>query len=440
MRLTPEAITAYQRFDSRGRPTVMTRIELTDNNGRRITANAFVPSGASKGSREALELRDGGRTYHGLGVSKAVKNVSEIAQVLAGFTVTDQEAIDQRMIDLDGTENKSRLGANAILSVSLAVARAAAEYQQVPLFNYLAELYHEPNPNLLPTPLMNLINGGAHADNGLVLQELMIVLVGAANFTEAMKMGTEVYGTLGKAIKASGVGDEGGYSPIFQPSANGRERIYNSLALLVKAIELSDYKAGKDIAIALDSAASEFYQDGRYYLDSKTSLDSAGMVEFYRELIREFPVISIEDGMAEGDEAGWKALTNGFVGGRGIQIVGDDLFVTNPLIFQRGIERGLANAVLVKPNQIGTLSETLKVIRMAKAHGYNVVISHRSGETEDPFIAHLAVATDAGQIKTGAPARSERVVKYNEFLDIEQIHLPRLELTPYYAGRLPFKV
>lgn len=253
-------------------------------------------------------------------------------------------------------------------------------------------------------------------------------------------MGTEIYGVLGKEINASGVGDEGGYSPIFPPSVNGIRRVYDSLSLLVGAIEKTGYRSGEDIAIALDPAASEFYRDGKYHLDSETLYDSAEMVGLYRELIREFPVVSIEDGMAEGDEDGWKALTTGQVGGRGVQIVGDDLFVTNPTIFRRGIERGLANAVLVKLNQVGTLSETLQVIRMAREHGYNSVISHRSGETEDSFIAHLAVATGAGQIKTGAPARGERTAKYNELLNIEQIFLPRLGLSPRYAGRTPFGV
>lgn len=435
MTLERTSVTGYERLDSRGKPTVMARVVIEDY-GRIITATALVPSGASTGKKEAIELRDGGDRYLGFGVTSAVQNITEIAGAISGMHVLDQEGIDNKMRQLDGTENKGRLGANAILAVSLAVARAGAEYQRIPLFQYLANMYKEPNPALLPTPMMNVMNGGRHAKNGLQIQEFMIVPVGAKNLPHAIQMGAEVYGNLGEIITSSGVGDEGGYSPVFS-SGSGLLRTHEACQMLVDAIEKSGYRPGKDIAIAIDAAASEFYRNGTYHLDTETALSSPDMIKLYQDLIRKFPLISIEDGMSEDDIEGWKRLSQHDFGAA-VQIVGDDLFVTNPKIFQSGIENGLANAILVKPNQIGTLTETLMVIKMAKANGYNTIVSHRSGETEDTFIADLAVATRAGQIKIGAPARGERTAKYNRLLDIEEIELPKLGLTPEFAGVNPF--
>ena len=435
MILERESLTGYQRIDSRGKPTVKARLEIT-NKGRVMVGEALVPSGASTGKLEARELRDGDRPYLGFGVTKAVENIGEIGRALEGMSIFDQDGVDRRMRELDGTPNKERLGANAILAVSLAFARAAAEYRQMPLFIYLAEMYGEPNPTLLPTPMMNVINGGAHAKNGLDFQEFMVVPVGVGTFGNAMRVGTEAYGHLGKIVEAFGVGDEGGFSPTGFKSETGTERAEETLALLTDAIEKAGYKPGEQVAIALDPAASEFFREEQYQLAGRQSLSPQEMVNFYQHLVKTYPIISIEDGMAEGDENGWQLQTE-VLGGE-IQLVGDDVFVTNSKIFEDGIKRGIANAILVKLNQIGTLSETLAVIKMAQTSGYGVIISHRSGETEDTFIADLAVATRAGQIKTGAPARGERTAKYNRLLDIEEIELPKRGLAPEYAGVIPF--
>lgn len=436
---TPEKIDASWRLDSRGRPTVQAWLTVGD-----IEVTALVPSGASTGSKEAVELRDGDEnSFLGFGVEKAIRNITdEIAPAISKFDVADQEGIDRAMIELDGTENKSRLGANAILAVSMAVARAGAEVKGVPLFKHLADLHGEKSPTLLPIPMMNVVNGGVHAHNGLDFQEFMIVPIGANSFSKAMRMGMEVYRKLALFTRSSGVGDEGGYSPSYMRSRSARGRVREALNMLMDGNQKAGYKPGEEIAIALDPAASGFYSihtldyelRGLFGREIFTSFE---LIDFYRKLIKKFPIVSIEDGLAEGDTEGWKQLTASL--GSKIQLVGDDLFVTNPGIFKEGIQAGIANAVLVKPNQIGTVTETLEVIRMAKDAGYNIVISHRSGETEDTFIADLAVATRAGQIKTGAPARGERTAKYNRLLGIEQYELPRLGLTPDFAGVRPYR-
>lgn len=406
---------AYRIGDSRGSPTIGIDAKVGD-----VELFAGVPSGASTGTREALELRDGNpKEFLGKGVDQAINNVNNI--ILPAITKLDpehQKEIDDKMIALDGTEYKKNLGANAILAVSLIVAKVAAAEKKMPLYRYLGQLHGEKNPTLLPTPMMNVINGGAHAKNGLDFQEFMIIPVGAKTFNEAMKMGMEVYGHLGKLVQASGVGDEGGFSPSIFKKQTGTERVKEACNLLIGAIEKAGYKPGQQIALAFDPAASEFFKNGAYQLAGNQRLSPQDMVKFYQELISLYPIVSIEDGMAEGDEIGWKLLTRAI--GNKTQLVGDDVFVTNPKIFERGVEEKIANAILIKLNQVGTLSETLEVIKMAQANGYNAVISHRSGETEDTTIADLAVGTRAGQIKTGAPARSERVAKYNRLLKIER--------------------
>ncbi len=425
-------LTAHQRFDSRGRPTVMVNLQV---NGRYV--RAFVPSGASTGINEAIEKRDGGDQYLGLGVKNAVESVQEIASAIKDLDVFGQTRIDQTMIDLDGKKNKSRLGANAILAVSLGVAHAAAEHRNVPLFKYVAELYGNEHPSLLPTPMMNVINGGVHAKNGLPFQEFMIVPTGAGSFAEAMRIGSEVYGTLGKIIASSGVGDEGGFSPSSFKSNSGVGKIKDALALLSQGIERAGYTPGKDIAIALDPASSEFYREGKYHLSDNEILTSMELVDLFQELIEEHPIISVEDGMAQNDDLGWRLFFDRF--GHRLQIVGDDRYCTTLERIEEGISDKEANAVLIKLNQVGTLTETLAAIRAAQEAGWNTVISHRSGETEDTTIADLAVATSSGQIKTGAPARGERTAKYNRLLNIEEIELPRLKLVPKYAGKEPFR-
>ena len=422
--------TALLAIDSRSRPTVRVCMEMR---GRDI--QVFVPSGASTGINEALELRDGGNKYLGFGVEKAIRNLGEIILAIKDIDIEDQKRIDRTMIELDGTENKSRLGANAILAVSLGVAHAAAEYRQVPLFKYLADLYGNEKPNLLPTPMMNVINGGVHAKNNLPFQEFMIDPVGAKTFSDAVRMGSEVYQTLGGIVDDGGVGDEGGFSPNLR-SDTAVGRIDEALGLLVNATRKRGYKPKHDIAIALDPAASEFFKDGKYYLSESEILNSADLVGVYKELIRDYPVISIEDGMAQDDDEGWR-LFFGHVGHQ-IQTVGDDRYCTTVKRIREGITRREANAVLIKLNQIGTLTETLTAIKTVQDAGWEAVISHRSGETEDTTIADLAVATGAGQIKTGAPARGERTAKYNRLLLIEEKLIPRLGLTPVYAGRIPF--
>ncbi|MDR3322025.1 MAG: phosphopyruvate hydratase [Synergistaceae bacterium] len=410
---------AREILDSRGNPTVEVEVVL-DN---WVSERASVPSGASTGSFEAVELRDGGSRYAGKGVLNAVENVNSIiAPELIGYDALEQEEVDRRLIELDGTDNKSKLGANAILGVSLAVARAAARDHDLPLWSYLGGL----GPYSLPTPLMNVVNGGAHADNNLDIQEFMLVPHGANSFSEALRMGAETYHALKKILKKSNhstsVGDEGGFAPNFKANSE-------ALTYLVDAIGEAGYEPGKQISLALDVAASEFYKDGIYSLDGEgRRLKADELADYYEEITLKFPIVSIEDGMSEEDWDGWALLTKR-IGGK-IQLVGDDLFVTNPVRFERGIKNGVGNAILVKLNQIGTLTETLKVISMAEVSGYGAIISHRSGETEDAFIADLAVATAAGQIKTGALARTDRVAKYNQLLRIEE----RLGESARYAG------
>lgn len=401
-------LSALEVLDSRGNPTVSVTAHTDLGSGR-----ASVPSGASTGVHEAVELRDGdAKRFGGKGVLKAVSNVEgEIARRLREFDVEDQQGIDRAMIELDGTPNKGRLGANAILGVSLAVAHAAANAAGMPLYRHLGA----DRATLLPLPMANILNGGAHADTSVDLQEFMVCAVGASRFSEAIRATAEVYHALQGVLKAqglaTGVGDEGG----FAPQLNSNE---DALKLIVEAIRKAGYDPGKDIAIALDPAASEFYKDGKYDLKGEgRTLDAAALVKLYDDWSMRYPIVSIEDGMAEDDWEGWKHLT-GAIGDR-VQLVGDDLFVTNAARLRRGIERGVANSILVKVNQIGTLTETLEAIELARSAGYSAVISHRSGETEDTTIADLAVASGAGMIKTGAPARSERVAKYNRLLQIE---------------------
>ena len=397
-------------LDSRGNPTV--EVEVVLDSG--ATGRAIVPSGASTGEYEAVELRDGGSRYLGKGVLRAVENVNNlIAQVAIGMDATNQRALDNALIELDGTENKSRLGANAMLGVSLSVAHAAASELELPLYRAIGG----PHAHVLPVPMMNVINGGAHADNNVDLQEFMIMPVGARNFREALRWGVETYHTLKKVLADRGlstaVGDEGG----FAPNLSSNEA---AVAILVEAIEKAGYVPGKDIAIALDPAMSELYRDGAYHLKGEGKVLSAPeMVEWWTSLVDRYPIVSIEDGMAENDWSGWAQMTAAL--GSRIQLVGDDLFVTNTRRLQMGIDQSVANSVLIKVNQIGTLSETLDTVELATRHSYTSVMSHRSGETEDSTIADLAVATNCGQIKTGAPARSDRVAKYNQLLRIEEM-------------------
>jgi len=397
-------------LDSRGNPTV--EVEVVLDSG--ATGRAIVPSGASTGEYEAVELRDGGSRYLGKGVLRAVENVNNlIAQVVIGMDATNQRALDNALIELDGTENKSRLGANAMLGVSLSVAHAAAIELELPLFRAIGG----PHAHVLPVPMMNVINGGAHADNNVDLQEFMIMPVGAPSFREAVRWGVETYHTLKKVLADRGlstaVGDEGG----FAPNLSSNEA---AVAILVEAIEKAGYAPGTDIAIALDPAMSELYRDGAYHLTGEGKVLSAPqMVEWWTSLVDRYPIVSIEDGMAENDWSGWAQMTAAL--GSRIQLVGDDLFVTNTRRLQMGIDQSVANSVLIKVNQIGTLSETLDTVELATRHSYTSVMSHRSGETEDSTIADLAVATNCGQIKTGAPARSDRVAKYNQLLRIEEM-------------------
>jgi enolase len=401
-------VEAREVLDSRGNPTVEVEVELVSG----ARGRAAVPSGASTGEHEAVELRDGGERYGGKGVQQAVGHVNgEIAEVLLGQEALEQRLIDAALGDLDGTENKRRLGANAILGVSLAVAKAAADELDVPLYRYVGG----PNAHVLPVPMMNVVNGGAHADNTIDLQEFMVVPVGAPSFAEALRWGTETYHALKRLLHERGlstaVGDEGGFAPDLPTNED-------AIKLLVEAIDAAGYVPGDDIAIALDPAMSELYRDGRYHLKGEGKiLDADELVEYWSRLAANYPVVSVEDGMAEDDWNGWSALTEA-LGGR-VQLVGDDLFVTNAVRLQQGIDRGVANSVLVKVNQIGTLTETLDTVELATRSGYTSVMSHRSGETEDTTIADLAVATNCGQIKTGAPARSDRVAKYNQLLRLE---------------------
>ena len=416
---TIESVHGRQVLDSRGNPTVEVEVVL-DSGARGLAA---VPSGASTGKYEAVELRDGGDEWGGKGVGKAVSHVNgEIAAAIEGARAAEQSALDRTMIELDGTPNKGRLGANAILGVSLAIAKAAAADQDQPLYDYFAELYaatgaKDAGPaELLPVPMMNVLNGGAHADNAVDFQEFMVVPAGAETFAGCLRVGAEVYhslkGILSRKGLSTGGGDEGGFAPDLE--SNGA-----ALDFLIDAIEESGYAPGVDVMIALDPATSELYEDGRYALEHEgRSLTAEEMAEYWHDVRRRFPVVSIEDGMDEEDWDGWRALTEKI--GDLCQLVGDDLFVTNPERLRRGIDQGVANSILVKVNQIGTLTETLEAIQIARDAGYTTVISHRSGETEDTTIADLAVGTGAGQIKTGAPSRSDRVAKYNRLLRIEE--------------------
>jgi len=402
---------ARQIMDSRGNPTTECDIKLSNG----AFGRAAVPSGASTGSFEAVELRDGGKKYMGRGVLNAVKNVNKvIAPAIIGMDATNQSEIDETMLSLDGTPNKSKLGANAILSVSLAVAHAVANAEQIPLYKYLAKIYGTKNPHVLPRPMMNIINGGVHADNNLDIQEFMIIPNGAKSEFDAIRIGSEIFHHLKNILKQNGnstnVGDEGGFAPNFNST---RE----ALDTIMAAIRKAGYKPGTEVSIGLDVASSEFYKNGKYNFEGKT-LSSDKMIEFYEKLISEYPIISIEDPLAEEDWAGWQKLTKKI--GKKCQLVGDDLFVTNPSRLERGIKMGAANAILIKVNQIGTLTETLHAIKMAQKAKYGVIISHRSGETEDTTIADLAVATNAGQIKTGSMSRTDRMAKYNQLIRIEE--------------------
>ncbi|CAB4635122.1 unannotated protein [freshwater metagenome] len=412
-----ESVIAREILDSRGNPTVEVEILLEDD----TVARAAVPSGASTGAFEAAERRDGGSRYGGKGVQDAVDAVEdEIAPAIIGMDADDQRLIDQVMIDLDGTPNKSRLGANAILGVSLAAARAAAQSAELPLFRYVGG----PNAHVLPVPMMNILNGGAHADTGVDIQEFMIAPIGAASFKEALREGTEVYHALKSVLKkagySTGLGDEGGFAPDLP---NNRA----ALELIAQAVELTGLKLGKDVALALDVASTEFYENGSYTFEGK-SRTAEEMTDYYAALLADFPMVSIEDPLAEDDWAGYRHITEAI--GSKVQLVGDDLFVTNPERLARGIKENVANSLLVKVNQIGSLTETLDAVTLAQTNGYRCMMSHRSGETEDTTIADLAVATNCGQIKTGAPARSERVAKYNQLLRIEE----ELDDAARYAG------
>lgn len=415
-------------LDSRGNPTVEADV-LLDNG---IIGSACAPSGASTGSREALELRDGDKSrYLGKGVLKAVANINgPIRDLLLGKDPVDQKALDHAMIALDGTENKASLGANAILAVSLAAAKAAAQDQDLPLYAHIANLNGTPGVYSMPVPMMNIINGGEHADNNIDIQEFMIQPVGAKTFSEGLRWGTEIFHHLKAVLKARGlntaVGDEGGFAPDLASNED-------ALSAIAEAVANAGYKLGTDVTLALDCAASEFYKNGKYILGEEGEYDSAGFADYLADLVSKHPIISIEDGLDESDWAGWKILTDKI--GDKVQLVGDDLFVTNTKILKEGIDKKIANSILIKFNQIGTLTETLEAIQMAKAAGYTAVISHRSGETEDSTIADLAVGTAAGQIKTGSASRSDRIAKYNQLLRIEE----QLGAKAVYNGRGEFR-
>ena len=428
MSTTIALIHAREILDSRGNPTLEADVILSDGS----IGRAAVPSGASTGSREAVELRDGDKTrYLGKGVRKAVDNVNEaIAKVVVGLDAADQQALDRRLIDLDGTDNKGRLGANALLGVSLAAAHAVAASRRQPLWRYLRELSGTAGPVQLPLPMMNIINGGAHADNNVDLQEFMVLPVGFDSFSESLRAGTEIFHALKSVLKGKGlstaVGDEGGFAPDLR--SNGE-----ALDTILEAIGKAGYTAGEDVLLGLDVASSEFFENGKYHLVGEGKrLTSEQFVDFLADWCDQYPILSIEDGMAENDWDGWTLLTERL--GKRVQLVGDDLFVTNPAIFRKGIDQHVGNAILIKVNQIGTLSETLDAIAMAHAANYAAVVSHRSGETEDTTIADIAVATTATQIKTGSLCRSDRVAKYNQLLRIEQA----LGAEAGYAGRAAF--
>ncbi|HRJ52937.1 MAG TPA: phosphopyruvate hydratase [Candidatus Thiothrix moscowensis] len=419
-----KAVKAREIVDSRGNPTVEADVILASG----VMGRAAVPSGASTGSREAIELRDGGARYLGKGVLNAVANVNgEIAKAIIGKDVTDQAGIDRTMIELDSTDNKARLGANALLAVSMATAHAAAKEQGLPLYQYLGKA----DSYKLPVPMMNIINGGAHADNSVDMQEFMILPVTAPNMADAIRYGAEVFHSLKSVLKKRGlntaVGDEGGFAPDLSSNEQAIE-------VILEAIDKAGFKVGQDIWLGLDVASSEFYHDGKYVLESEgKSFSAEGFTSYLENWVNQYPILTIEDAMAEGDWAGWAHLTN--VLGKRVQLVGDDLFVTNTKILKEGIDKNIANSILIKVNQIGTLTETLEAISMAHAAGYTAVVSHRSGETEDSTIADLAVATSAGQIKTGSLSRSDRIAKYNQLLRIAEI----LGDKGIYAGKSAFK-
>jgi enolase len=420
-------IHARQILDSRGNPTIEVDV-VTENNHR---GRAAVPSGASTGMHEAVELRDGDKqVFGGKGVLKAVANVNDIiADQLIGFPVNEQASLDARLIDMDGTENKSKLGANALLAVSMAAAKAAAKESKLPLYRYLGGV----NATVLPMPLMNILNGGVHADNKIDYQEYMIVPIGAETFSDGLRWGVEIFHQLKTVLKKKGystnVGDEGGFAPDIQSNEEAIETV-------LQAIEAAGYKVGSQIGIALDAASSEMYKDGKYkfYKSSGKELSSDEMVEYWTTWVNKYPIISIEDGMAEEDWDGWKKLTDKI--GHKVQLVGDDLFVTNTKILQKGIDKGVANSILIKVNQIGTITETINAVQLAQTHGYTTIMSHRSGETEDTTIADLAVALNCGQIKTGSASRSDRLAKYNQLLRIEE-ELGDAGIYP--KGRIKFK-
>jgi len=417
---TIEPLVGRQVLDSRGNPTVEVEVWLASG----ASGRAIVPSGASTGQFEAVELRDGDEDWMGKGTARAVANVNtEIFDELLGMDALDQRSVDTEMINLDGTDTKSRLGANAILGVSLALARAAADELEIPLYRYLGGA----NAHLLPVPMMNIINGGAHADNPIDIQEFMIMPVGAASCADAVRMGSEIFHTLRKGLKDAGhstnVGDEGGFAPNLKSAEE-------ALSFIMKSIEGAGYKPGEEVALALDCAATEFYKGGKYQMEGEgKSLDAGGMAKYLANLGSRFPIVSIEDGMAEDDWQGWKALTEAL--GSKCQLVGDDLFVTNTKRLSQGIEQHIGNSILVKVNQIGSLTETLEAVALAQRSAYTAVISHRSGETEDNTIADIAVATNAGQIKTGSLSRSDRIAKYNQLIRIEE----ELGDEARYAGR-----
>ncbi len=422
-------ITAREVIDSRGNPTIEAVVTLANG----IQGSAIVPSGASTGAREAIELRDGDKSrYMGKGVLTAVANVDgEIANCIKGMDANDQKAVDNAIIELDGTHNKSRLGANALLAASLATAHAAANDNGLPLYQYLGNEFGTSGKFKLPVPMMNIINGGEHADNSVDMQEFMIVPVGADNIAEAIRYGTEVFHNLKSVLSKKGmntaVGDEGGFAPDLSSNEEAIE-------VILEAIQNAGFTAGKDIYLGLDCAASEYYKDGKYVLASEgKSFDAEGMVDYLEGWVNQYPIITIEDGLDEADWDGWSVLTKRL--GNKIQLVGDDLFVTNPKIFAEGIEKKIANSILIKFNQIGTLTETLEAIKMAHDSNYTAVVSHRSGETEDTTIADLSVATNAGQIKTGSLSRSDRIAKYNQLIRIEQM----LGSNGIYAGKSAFR-
>ena len=423
--ITIERVSALEVLDSRGNPTVLARVELSDG----AIGQALVPSGASTGSREALERRDGDKKrYLGKGVLGAVDAVNvELAQALQGMDPFQQAELDELMCDLDGTENKARLGANAILGVSMALADAAAKTSRLPLYRYLGGA----SARLLPVPMMNILNGGAHADNNVDIQEFMIMPAGAKNFAEALRMGAEIFHALKSVLKGKGyntaVGDEGGFAPNLKSNEE-------ALEVIIEAIQKAGFKPGEDVLLALDVASSELFSDGVYTLENEAQPKKTAdqLIDFYENLVNKYPIISIEDGMAENDWEGWKKMTERL--GKRIQIVGDDLFVTNPKILKEGIDKGIANSILIKLNQIGTLTETLDAIEMAKRAGYTTVISHRSGETEDTTLADLSVAVNAGQIKTGSLCRTDRVCKYNQLLRIED----ELDAVALFRGKEVF--